>query len=258
MPFEKDSEIVVDVPTDDIVLSEVTDENGVAIFELDYGDYVATITKDGYATNTENIAFRSNHKNFTITIEAEPTPTIQIYDCALYQSESGGEAVFYVPSVFTGEVENNRKEVYWYNMFTTPNPKVWVDENAVLDGTTRNPVYLTSTSTEIGGYVSIELLEPIGDYDVEFTCEDGESFKLDNVDIVLLDGDTVIENGNTGEEYGLTFTNIPFGVYTITANTTYDGRAYSFTHSIAITQDYLDDNKLILPLEPTSSQELAK
>ena len=53
---------------------KTTDATGKASFDLTYGDYIVTIAKEGYTTKTENIAFRSNHKNFTITIEEE-TPT---------------------------------------------------------------------------------------------------------------------------------------------------------------------------------------
>lgn len=49
--------------------SEVTDSDGKAEFELEYGDYSATINADGYTSKTESLAFRSNHKNFTVTLE---------------------------------------------------------------------------------------------------------------------------------------------------------------------------------------------
>lgn len=38
--------------------------------ELAYGDYEATITADGFTSKTESIAFRSNHKNFSVTLES--------------------------------------------------------------------------------------------------------------------------------------------------------------------------------------------
>lgn len=54
---------------------QTTGDDGKVTFEnLEYGDYTATISKDGYVTKTENIAFRNNHKNFSITLE-EDTPT---------------------------------------------------------------------------------------------------------------------------------------------------------------------------------------
>ena len=55
-----------------------TGQDGTVEFQVEYGDYDATITKDGYLTATEEIAFRSNHKNFNVTIEKEPTPTPQL------------------------------------------------------------------------------------------------------------------------------------------------------------------------------------
>ena len=48
--------------------SETTDSDGKATFELPYGDYTAEVTASGYDDAEESIAFRSNHKNFTITM----------------------------------------------------------------------------------------------------------------------------------------------------------------------------------------------
>ena len=46
----------------------LTDENGTASFSLEYGDYTCTVSKTGYESVTESLSFRSNHKNFTITL----------------------------------------------------------------------------------------------------------------------------------------------------------------------------------------------
>ena len=46
----------------------LTDENGTASFELEYGDYTCTVTCTGYESVTEDLSFRSNHKNFSITL----------------------------------------------------------------------------------------------------------------------------------------------------------------------------------------------
>ena len=49
---------------------QTTGADGKATFEnTEYGDYTVTIEANGYTTKTENIAFRSNHKNFTIALE---------------------------------------------------------------------------------------------------------------------------------------------------------------------------------------------
>ena len=47
---------------------QTTNSNGEVNFELDYGDYVATVEATGFNTETSNLSFRSNHKNFTITL----------------------------------------------------------------------------------------------------------------------------------------------------------------------------------------------
>ena len=50
--------------------TETTGADGKASFSLEYGDYTCTVTADGYVTATESLAFRSNHKNFTVTLES--------------------------------------------------------------------------------------------------------------------------------------------------------------------------------------------
>lgn len=51
--------------------SETTGADGKVTFDLEYDDYSASVTATGYTDKTESIAFRSNHKNFTITLTAE-------------------------------------------------------------------------------------------------------------------------------------------------------------------------------------------
>ena len=46
----------------------LTGDDGTASFELEYGDYSCTVTCNGYEDTTETLSFRSNHKNFTITL----------------------------------------------------------------------------------------------------------------------------------------------------------------------------------------------
>ena len=52
--------------------SETTDENGVATFEnMPYDDYEAEISATDYTTKTETLAFRNNHKAFSVSLVAE-------------------------------------------------------------------------------------------------------------------------------------------------------------------------------------------
>ena len=51
--------------------SETTDENGECTFELPYDDYEVTVELEDYKTLTETVAFRNNHKNFTLVLEEE-------------------------------------------------------------------------------------------------------------------------------------------------------------------------------------------
>lgn len=73
------------------MVEQTTDENGKATFEeMEYGDYIATISAEGYVTKTENIAFRSNHKNFTVQLEqATGTVSALVLDAYSHQASSG-------------------------------------------------------------------------------------------------------------------------------------------------------------------------
>ena len=52
--------------------TETTDENGVATFDdMPYDDYSAEISATNYTTKTETLAFRSNHKSFSVSLVAE-------------------------------------------------------------------------------------------------------------------------------------------------------------------------------------------
>ena len=52
--------------------TKTTDSNGECTFtDMPYEDYTAEISATGYITKTETIAFRSNHKSFTISLTAE-------------------------------------------------------------------------------------------------------------------------------------------------------------------------------------------
>ena len=52
--------------------TETTDEDGVATFEnMPYDDYSAEISATNYTTKTETLAFRNNHKAFSVSLVAE-------------------------------------------------------------------------------------------------------------------------------------------------------------------------------------------
>ena len=51
---------------------KTTGDDGVATFtSMPYDDYSASISATGYTTKTETLAFRSNHKAFTVSLVAE-------------------------------------------------------------------------------------------------------------------------------------------------------------------------------------------
>ena len=60
------------------MVQKTTDNKGKASFDVEYGDYDVTITKDGYTTIKETVQFRSNHKNFTIESSEIPQITVNV------------------------------------------------------------------------------------------------------------------------------------------------------------------------------------
>ena len=52
--------------------SKTTDASGECTFtDMPYDDYSAEVSATGYITKTESIAFRSNHKSFTVSLSTE-------------------------------------------------------------------------------------------------------------------------------------------------------------------------------------------
>ena len=64
----------------------LTDENGTASFSLEYGDYTCTVSCTGYESVTESLSFRSNHKNFSITLTASGGGTGYDIPLILYEN----------------------------------------------------------------------------------------------------------------------------------------------------------------------------
>ena len=121
--------------------------DGVVQFTLAYGDYEATIECEGYTTATEELAFRSNHKNFTVELEAA-APVVTSYSFNSYEAETGGESLFNGTFEPTGETYTHETygELEEYEYLTCSDAqlvgeKIWLTGDAVSDGTTRNQSY---------------------------------------------------------------------------------------------------------------------
>ena len=68
--------------------------DGVVQFTRAYGDYEATVSADGYATVTEELQFRSNHKNFEIELEAaSSTGTVTVTCQDESENKLGGVSI---------------------------------------------------------------------------------------------------------------------------------------------------------------------
>lgn len=51
--------------------SKITDENGKAYFDLEYGDYQVSVSKEGYITDSKSFTFDSTHIICTIDINED-------------------------------------------------------------------------------------------------------------------------------------------------------------------------------------------
>lgn len=74
--------------------SKTTDENGKVEFDLPYGDYTVTVSKDGYGSVTDTLAFRSNHKNFSIVLDTMGTGTVTVTTIDGEDNKLGGADVW--------------------------------------------------------------------------------------------------------------------------------------------------------------------
>ena len=181
---------------------QTTGDDGKATFELEYGDYTATISKDGYVTKTENIAFRNNHKNFTIEIA---------------EVERIGDYNYVIPlgaDTITGTLnigEQDQYGGYLVDIITSSNPNfvttdgMNIGDTIVADGFTE--LVLSDYEGKITEIiligrenVSIQTVfddNPHNEVSVLMTTE-----QLDLSDVV--DWSKVVGLGNTGGEYGAT------------------------------------------------------
>lgn len=178
--------------------SETTGSDGKASFELEYGDYEALISCSGYVTKTENIAFRSNHKNFTVTLESEPTPTFDGYKGIMYDEESSETPMMTTLFEATGEEENNRKEYRNYD------GRFWLDDDVVVDGTTKNIAYSSSDSDSPYCYVALENVTNVSDVTVTLLDSDGEPYPQGYIAIGDLSSQTAWDYGVTDENGQIT------------------------------------------------------
>ena len=80
-------------------------------FELAYGDYSATIEASGYTTATESLAFRSNHKNFSVTLEAVTGTGTVTVTCQDSTQNPITDAKVYLSSHSTFDWENLPSEI---------------------------------------------------------------------------------------------------------------------------------------------------
>ena len=133
-------------------MSETTGSDGKATFETEYGDYKVRITADGYVTKTETVAFRSNHKNFTIKVEEQ---VLGDYDFKRYNDDTGEVDI---GTLNIGEITQYDK--YPITFMTCTDPTIFDDADPMIndirdcDGFTAVQV-----SNDDGGLYYISLIE---------------------------------------------------------------------------------------------------
>ena len=58
--------------------SDITDEEGIAEFDVEYDDYTSTISKQGYATTSIDVQFREDQNTFPATVRKLPILTFTV------------------------------------------------------------------------------------------------------------------------------------------------------------------------------------
>ena len=150
--------------------------DGVVEFSLEYGDYEATIECEGYTTATEELAFRSNHKNFTVELEAAAetgTVTVTCQD----SSENKVEGAIVVMGTQALDDPANFETwaaTYGVGLGTTDN-----DGECTLahfDPQTLEPT--SDTSFEYGTYYLVSLGSDISSLNDELTVDGDEEVTI--------------------------------------------------------------------------------
>ena len=154
---------------------QTTGDDGKATFQLEYGDYTATISKDGYTTKTENIAFRSNHKNFSITlVESSGTGTVTV---TCVDSDNVPLTSIDIAFIYTGDVPPSQED---------DSMLVAMVSNVLGNVAT---LYLYDTATH---QPTEETAIPFGDYTLIANGEDVESVSVNYSGALTVDGDETV------------------------------------------------------------------
>ena len=155
---------------------ETSDEEGVVEFELEYGDYNATIEATGYTTATEELAFRSNHKNFTVTLTAEPVPPTPTT-----------EGTVTVTCQDSGQTPLPANILLEEGTYGDPDYKLWGVGVAGDDGTC-----VLKVPDEYDAPTEVTAEIPFGTYSLYALYDDGEVY-LDYLDeAFVIDGDETV------------------------------------------------------------------
>ena len=150
--------------------------DGVVQFTLAYGDYEATIECEGYTTATEELAFRSNHKNFTVELEAA-APVVTTGTVNVTVLGSDGETPVPQTIVFlcdTDDVPSQQSDSNIVAMGqTNSNGETTL---ALYDTSTHQPTQVTDIP--FGDYYLITIVDGFEPYDESFTIDGDEEVTI--------------------------------------------------------------------------------
>ena len=225
--------------------------DGVVQFTREYGDYEATVSAEGYATVTEELAFRSNHKNFEIELEAASstgTVTVTCQDSEsnpLAQATVGvltenaqpspqnivglgitgndGVTLIYEVDSQTGEPTSVVKEVPYGDYYLSA---IYEDETTLnytgtltVDGDEDVTITLTEQQTNTGT--------------VTVTCVDEEQTPMMDILVALSQDDTPITSATSDDNGIAILEDVPFGTYVLDAS----AKGYEYTGTLTIDGD---------------------
>ena len=227
--------------------------DGVVQFTRAYGDYEATISAEGYATVTEELAFRSNHKNFTVELEAA-APVVQTgtVTVTLQDSEGDAKGVIYLCDSNEAPYEDDSNVIAYGQTTNDTNPvtltlydvetheatevtDIPFDTYYVFAKDNGDEEFYTGTLTVDGDEdVTITLTEQqTNTGTVTVTCVDEEQTPMMDILVALSQDDTPITSATSDDNGIAILENVPFGTYVLDAS----AKGYEYTGTLVVDGD---------------------
>lgn len=239
--------------------SKQTDANGLAEFELDYGDYTVTVSYDDM-TVTQDVAFRKNHKNFPISV-GKGTVTLTLKDSNENLLDGAGAILCKTDYVDFSNPDPDDVIAVGVTHYSGTCTLKEADNFTPTEVDAEIPFgtyYFTAISSDNMFLINMMLtvnqaevestivLEPVPIATVTITCVDSEQNKLNGAYVSLNDDEW---NDNADVDGVVTFINIPYSTFPLQAS--YVNGDVSIEYNGEITVDDTVVNETITLTEAT-------